>query len=83
MQISFTPRAQREMDGFSKDIRNRILTKIHWYASQPLPLRFAKRLSGPLAAYSRFRIGEYRVIVNSDGKILHIVRVIKRSEAYS
>ncbi len=83
MKLVWTPQADKEIRALPDDVNNRITKKLEWYATQPLPLRFAKRLSGPLAKYSRFRIGEYRVIVNPNGQILHIVRAIKHSETYS
>ena len=49
-------------------------------------MRFAKALSGPLQGFSRFRIGDYRVIFeqNASGKIViyTILRIKHRREIY-
>ena len=82
MELVFTKLAREDPDALPKQIRDRIIKKTEWYASQPMPLVFAKRLSGDLSELFRFRVGDYRVIVLPDGIVLSVQRVQKRSEVY-
>ena len=63
MELVFTKLAREDLDALPKQIGDRIIKKTEWYASQPMPLVFAKRLSGDLSELFRFRVGDYRVIV--------------------
>lgn len=82
MDLIYSKRAREDFDVLPKEIRQRIITKMEWYAAQTRPLVFAKRLAGDLSGCFRFRVGDYRVIVLPDGSILRIERVLKRSEVY-
>lgn len=69
----------------ARDAR-KILNKIDAYCDSPDPLRFAKRLSGPLSEYFRYRVGDFRVIFRlaRDGGvvIIHVLQVVHRRDAY-
>ncbi len=82
MDLTFSKVAQKDLNDLPSEIRQRIITKLKWYASQDRPLIFAKRLTTPFSGYFRFRIGEFRAIVLPNGRVLRIMRVLKRSEAY-
>ncbi len=80
--IEFTSKARRDFRKLSIDIRQRILTKLKWYASQPSPLRFAVPISGAVGKIYRFRVGAYRVIFDwKDGKII-VTEVGPRDTVY-
>ena len=80
MEIVYAPRALRELSALPRQAQERIVRKIHFYATQPDPLRFAKHLQG-CPAY-RFHVGSYRVIFKTSDDALHIIKVGKRSEIY-
>ncbi len=68
--IEFTAKARRNIRKITPTVRQRILTKLKWYASQPDPLRFASSVTGAAGKVYRFRVGNYRIIFDwEDGKI--------------
>ena len=81
MDLVFSKHAREDLDILPRKIRDRIIAKLNWYASQPNPLHFAKPLTAVPGQF-RFRIGEYRAIVSPEGVILLIIRIQKRSEVY-
>lgn len=81
MRIVLTSDAQREIGKLAVSLQKRILDKLEWYAHQEDPLSFAEPLVG-MAGLFRYRIGSYRAIVTSDGTVILVLRIRKRSEAY-
>lgn len=81
-RIAFTPRGERELGGFPRDVQRRIHRKLQWLAAQERPLAFAKPLVNLPPATHRFRIGTYRVSCYVAGKTLFIERVELRGQAY-
>lgn len=68
-----------------QDLRNRIVTKMEWFALQENPLSFAKCMSGKYTGAWRFRIGDYRVIcdvIRDHVQVLQILSVKDRKDAY-
>jgi mRNA interferase RelE/StbE len=58
---------------------------MQWFAAQENPLSFAKKLTDPLLGDYRFRVGDYRVLVDiKDGKIriLVVLTVQHRKDVY-
>ncbi|HBP00021.1 MAG: Plasmid stabilization system [Candidatus Uhrbacteria bacterium GW2011_GWF2_41_16] len=84
--LQFTQHALNDLEVIPKNIAQRIVLKLEFYLSTNNPMRFAKALSGPLQGFSRFRIGDYRVIFeqNASGKIViyTILRIKHRREIY-
>ena len=80
MRVIYAPTAAEQLDNLTSAIRRRITDKIDFYALQPAPLSFAK----PLAGYNahRFRIGNYRAIVEMKSETLFILLIVKREGAY-
>lgn len=84
MRVEYSSDAQDDIARFDKKTAKRILDKIDWYASEPDPLKFAKRLQDPRKLY-RFRIGSYRAIftlIDGNVIILLVLAVKNRKEAY-
>jgi len=80
MRVGYTAAAVANLDEFSRDVQERILGKVCFYAEQKNPLRFAKHLAG-YNAY-RFRVGIYRVLFEIQGDTLLILKIMKRDKAY-
>jgi mRNA-degrading endonuclease RelE of RelBE toxin-antitoxin system len=80
MEIFYADTAVRQLKSLECNIRDRIIKKVHLYASQPDPLEFAEPLTG-LTAY-RFRIGDYRVVFQREQHLIHVLSVRRRDEAY-
>ncbi len=80
MHVAYKEKALDQLDQLSPVLRKRITDKIDFYASQPDPLSFAKHLVG-YNAY-RFRIGNYRAIVEVQDDSLVVLLIVKREGAY-
>ena len=85
MKLFFTESASRDIQGLSGAIGKRIVRKMQWFAAQDHPLSFAKPLKGKDWGAYRFRVGDYRVLVDvRRGKIsvLLVLAVRHRRDAY-
>ena len=80
MQIAYGQGALDQLHALPRNVQSRIIQKLLFFAAQPEPLTFAKHLSG-YNAY-RFRIGDYRVIVDVKTDTLFVLFVVKREGAY-
>ncbi len=83
MQVEYSSDAAKDIAALDKKTARRILDKVDWFAAQPDPLGFAKRLNDPRNLY-RFRIGSYRAIFTVKGRrlILLVLAVKDRKEIY-
>ncbi len=85
-EVIWSITAKKDLDKLTNALAQRIIAKVHWYASNPNPITFAKRLSGNLEGYYRFRVGKYRVIFEKEmhGQIvlLLVLSVDKRDSIY-
>jgi mRNA-degrading endonuclease RelE of RelBE toxin-antitoxin system len=80
MEVRYTPTALAHLEAFEDTVSARILQKVHFFSNQKDPLKFAKRLSG-YKAY-RFRVGNYRVIFEISAKVIYVLVILKRGDAY-
>jgi len=81
-EIEFTNKARRDFRKLATDIRQRILTKLKWYASQSNPLHFADSVTGAAGKVYRFRIGNYRVIFDWEGGKVVVAEIGPRDTVY-
>lgn len=75
----------KELFKLEKDAKKRIVDKMEWFAMQDDPLSFAKTIKGKLYGSHRFRIGDYRVLVEVHNDIVHVLLVLAvrhRKDAY-
>lgn len=63
-------------------IKKRLKIKLEWFVSQPNPLDFAEPLTKPADAQYRFRIGDYRVLFDIEGKNIVVLYIQHRREVY-
>ncbi len=85
MKLEFTILALRDLSHLPKKIAARIMTKMEWYAAQQDPLSFGKPLKDVRLGNYRFRVGDYRVIVDvqhSHISVLLVLAVRHRKDAY-
>lgn len=61
-------------------MKNRIGRKLQKYAENPLI--YARKLIYPIIGTYRFRLGEYRVIFDIDGKKIVVLRIGHRKDIY-
>ena len=79
-EIVFTKRSIADLESLDKAARLRIGKKLKEYSQAPF--QFAHKLSDTNLGTYRFRIGDYRVIFDVDGKKLVILRIGHRKEIY-
>lgn len=84
-QINFLPSASKEFKKLDKNTASRILTYLREIAQLNDPKVRGKALTGNLAGYWRYRVGDYRVITqiqNGELTIL-VVKVNHRRQVYN
>ena len=79
-QIEFKPRAIKDMKSFTPEDRRRIMSKIE--ALQNNLSGDVKRLTNFTPEY-RLRVGDYRILFETEGDIVLIYRIKHRKDAYS
>lgn len=84
-RVEFDPRAEKDLGRLSKSDRDRILTFLRDRVSgHPNPAALAKRLTGSKEGLSRFRVGDYRLIVKflNSRLVVLVVEIGNRREIY-
>ena len=78
--------AVQDLQNLGRMNADRITRKVVWFCRQANPLRFAEPLLGVYQGVYRFRVGDYRILfeINGRGKvrILIVLRVKHRGKAY-
>ena len=82
MRLGYSYQAQKDLEGFSREVRARILEKLNHYAQARDPLAFAKRLHDDPEGTHRFEIGDWRAKFVLKTNLIWITRVRHRSKAY-
>ncbi len=85
MKLRFSSDALEDLSRLPKSVARRIIDKMEWFAIQEDPLVFAKPLKDSAQGDYRFRIGDYRVIVDIEKGIISILVVLAvrdRKDAY-
>ena len=79
--VKLIPKAEKKLDSFQADLRDRIFDALEGLKSDPRPPG-CKKLKG-LNVY-RIRVGGYRVIyeIHDDVLIVLVIRVAHRRDAY-
>ena len=80
--IAFTPRGEKELAGFPRDIQERIRNKLRENATLRNPRVRAKSLVDLPPATHRFRVGKYRVSFYIEAQTIRVERVELRGAAY-
>jgi len=79
-KVIFTRRALRDWERLSEKIQERIGKKLKDYEENPFT--YARKLTSPKIGSYRFRIGDYRVIVDIEGDEIIVLRIGHRREIY-
>ncbi len=82
-QVVFSRSAQKELDALPIEVISRITSKIEDLTVKPRP-EGCKKLKGQSNCW-RIRVGSYRVIysIDDDRRVVEIIMVCHRSQAYS
>lgn len=81
MLIRYSPKAAKWLKDCPLHIQERILEKINFYSSQNNPHLYTVKISG--TPFSRFRIGNYRVICKISDGYIDISAIGKREDIYN
>lgn len=79
-RLIYTQRAVRDIGNLDRVTRKRLGKKLIEFAKDPL--RNSKKIHDPALGSYRFRVGDYRVIFDLDGKKIVILRIGHRREIY-
>lgn len=85
MKLAFSAKAVKDIEALSPAIGRRIVKKMKWFVAQNDPMSFAKMLTNSALGTHRFRVGDYRVLVevkNGSISILMVLTVKQRKDAY-
>lgn len=82
MEIEWTPKALDQLAKLPRSAQKRSALKMRFYERQKQPLVFAKRLIGAADGAYRFRIGDFRVIVDELEHRLVAIKVARRDRVY-
>ncbi len=78
--LVFTKNALRDIKKLDRLAQKRLAQKLKQFREKPL--FFAKKLTTPVIGQYRWRVGNYRIILDIKGKDLIILRVGHRREIY-
>lgn len=81
-EIVFSESAMRDIAKLDTAIKKRLSNKLEQVANLDLLTMATKPLSGDLAGFHRIRLGDYRVVVCVEDKIIEVLRVRHRRNAY-
>ena len=80
MKIEYDLKAGTELGALPRNAQSRIIHKMKFYAEQPNPLIFAKRLQGN--NLYRFRAGDYKMLFKVEDQTIKIITIKKRDDVY-
>ena len=83
-RVEYSERAKRALSKLDKPIRDRVRAFIRGLPNSPNPRSRGERLSGPLGAYWRYRVGNYRIIcdIQDEVLIIEVITLGHRSDVY-
>lgn len=82
MTLRFTAAAFRQLSRLDKNIQQRITDKLEFYSRQDQPLQHAEPLAHSQFGQWRFRIGDYRVLFDTEAGQMVILAIGHRREIY-
>lgn len=82
MEYYFKASALKQVKKLSKDVQIRIVKKLDFFCSQDDPIEFADSLVRSELGSYRFRVGDYRVIIDIEDGAIVILLVGHRRDMY-
>ena len=81
-ELQWKRSAAKELQAFEREVQQRILLAVESLGKEPMP-RGVRKLKGSRHTY-RIRIGKHRAVysVDSDNKVVTVLAVRHRSDAY-
>ncbi len=83
-KVSIPPRVYKYLEKLENNIADRIVEKLYYYASLPNPKDYAEAVVDFEYWSHRYRIGDYRVIVDFDdeGRMIIVGLIGNRRDVY-
>ena len=81
-QVEFKETAKKDIDKLNPTTRRRLGIKIQYFLSKPNPLIYSVKLADSKVGQYRWRIGDYRVLFDVQGKKTIVLAVDHRREVY-
>lgn len=78
----FTQKSKRQFVNLENQLKNKILNKLDFWVKSDNPLKFAENLTNSELGEYRFRVGDYRIIFDVEGKNLIVLSIGHRKEIY-
>lgn len=78
--LLYSKTALKDIKNLDRVVKKRIKKKLEDYSQNPFS--HAKKLSGPIGSF-RWRVGNYRIIFDTQGKNIFILRIGHRKEIYT
>lgn len=82
MDYVLKPSAFKQLKKLTPDIQRRIVKKLDYYCAQSHPLQYAEPLTRFDIGSYRFRVGDYRVIIDIDHSTIIVLLIGHRREIY-
>lgn len=81
-RLQYKKQAVKDIQKLSPHVKKRLKIKLEFFITQDNPLQFAKMLTKPADAEYRFRIGNYRVLFDTEGSDIIVLHVQHRKDVY-
>lgn len=81
-KLLYKKQAVKDIQQLPPQIKKRLQAKLEWFVGQDNPLQFGEPLTKPADAQYRFRVGDYRILFDVEGKNIVILHIQHRREVY-
>ena len=81
-QWSFTEKSESQFKKLDRIIRKRIVNKLDYWCKYEKPMNFAESLINSELGSYRFRVGDYRIIIDIEDNTILVLAVGHRREIY-
>jgi len=78
--LVYTSKAFEDIQSLDRVAQKRLAKKLVQFAKDPL--KYSKKIHDPSLGTYRFRVGDYRIVFDLDGKKIVVLRVGHRREIY-
>lgn len=83
MELKFNEKSHKWLNRAPRQDKERIISKLEFYAAMDNPLKFAVPIVGSVFGQYRFRIGDFRVIFDIQNNIIRVLKIGHRREIYN
>ena len=81
-ELRYKQPARKAIQKLNPQIQQRLKAKLEYFIEQPDPLVFADALTKPADAQYRWRVGNYRILLDVESNYIVILVVRHRKDVY-